>query len=72
VPAWRFGVALLLWLPWLPGLLVQVWRVDNEFWIPRPTLRSVIATWRDFVSAFAPGESLVTLAALALSGIALP
>jgi mannosyltransferase len=65
------GVALLLWLPWLPGLLVQVRRVDNEFWIPPPTLRSVIATWRDFVSAFAPGEPLVTLAALALSGIAL-
>jgi uncharacterized membrane protein len=65
------GVALLIWLPWLPGLLVQARRVDNEFWIPPPTLRSVSATWRDFVNAFAPGGLVVTLAALALGGIAL-
>jgi mannosyltransferase len=65
------GLALLLWLPWLPSLLVQVRRVDAEFWIPPPTLRSVVATWRDFVSAFAPSSLLVALILLAFGGIAL-
>jgi hypothetical protein len=56
------GVALLLWLPWLPGFLVQIRRVDAEFWIPPPTLRIVGGTWRDFVSAFGPsGPSLAPI-----------
>jgi len=65
------AVALLLWLPWLPSLLVQVRRVDAEFWIPPPTLRSVSATLRDFLSAFAPSGPLMALAELALSAIVL-
>jgi len=65
------GVALLLWLPWLPSLLVQVRHVDAEFWIPPPTVRSVAATWRDFVSAFVPGGWLLALILLAFGGIAL-
>ena len=68
------GLALLLWLPWLPGFLVQVRRVDDEFWIPPPTLRRVGATWRDFASAFGPGglflaPILLPFGALALLGM---
>jgi mannosyltransferase len=67
------GASLLLWLPWLPDLLVQVRRVDEEFWIPPPTFTSVVTTWRDFISAFSPGGPvwrpiLWAVGALALLG----
>ncbi|MEO7909906.1 MAG: glycosyltransferase family 39 protein [Roseiflexaceae bacterium] len=65
------GVVLLLWLPWLPGFLVQIRRVDDEFWISPPTFRSVGASWRDFVSAFAPGGPFVTPLILVYTCIAL-
>ncbi|HEU5101692.1 MAG TPA: glycosyltransferase family 39 protein, partial [Roseiflexaceae bacterium] len=65
------GASLLLWLPWLPGLLVQVRRVDQEFWIPAPTWRSVVATWRDFVSAFGPNGPSIALILLAAGALAL-
>jgi hypothetical protein len=64
------GVAVLLWLPWLPSLLVQVRRVDAEFWIPPPTLGGVVATWRDFISALLPGGRSLTPLVLALGAIA--
>jgi 4-amino-4-deoxy-L-arabinose transferase-like glycosyltransferase len=63
--------ALLLWLPWLPSFLVQSRRVDNEFWIPQPTLKSVLETWRDFASAFVPAGSFPWTLALAFAVVAL-
>ena len=51
------GAALLLWLPWLPSFLIQTRRVDNEFWIQPPTLKTVLEHWRNLGSAFAPGGS---------------
>jgi mannosyltransferase len=65
------GAALLLWLPWLPGFLVQSRRVYDEFWIPPPTLSSVADTWRDFCSAFGPSDALVAPLLLAFAALAL-
>jgi uncharacterized membrane protein len=65
------AAALLLWLPWLPSFLVQSRRVDNEFWIPQPTLKSVLETWRDFASAFVPSGSFAWPLALAFAVVAL-
>jgi mannosyltransferase len=64
------GAALLLWLPWLPSFLVQSRRVDGEFWIQPPTLRSVLTHWRDMGSAFAPGGPLLIPLILAFGGLA--
>jgi uncharacterized membrane protein len=72
---WRWivalGAVLLLWLPWLPGFLVQVRRVDAEFWIPAPTRMTVLETWRDFASAHAPGGQFLTPILLAFGAVAL-
>jgi uncharacterized membrane protein len=65
------GASLLLWLPWLPGFLVQIRRVDQEFWIPAPTLMSVLGTWRDFASAYGPGGRYLAPILLAFGGVAL-
>jgi uncharacterized membrane protein len=65
------GASLLLWLPWLPGMLVQVRRVDEEFWIPAPTFMSVATTWRDFISAFSPGGAVMAATLLAVGVLAL-
>jgi mannosyltransferase len=65
------GAALLLWLPWLPSFLVQSWRVDGEFWIQPPTLRSALTHWRDMGSAFAPGGPWLVPLILAFGGLAL-
>jgi mannosyltransferase len=65
------GVALLLWLPWLPSFLIQSRRVDNEFWIQPPTVKSVLEHWRNLGSAFAPGGALLVPLVLAFVGLAL-
>src|SRR5262245_28819682 len=70
---WTLGLAaaLLLWLPWLPSFLIQSRRVDNEFWIQPPTLRSVIEHWRDMGSAFGPSGRYLYPLVLAFAGLAL-
>jgi hypothetical protein len=65
------AAALLLWLPWLPGFLVQSRRVDAEFWIPPPTLGSVLTTWHDFCAAFGPGGPFLPPLLLAFGALAL-
>jgi uncharacterized membrane protein len=65
------GAALLLWLPWLPSFLIQSRRVDNEFWIQPPTLKSVLEHWRNLGSAFAPGGALLVPLVLGFAGLAL-
>jgi hypothetical protein len=42
--------AFLLWSPWLPGFVSQARGVYAEFWIPKPTLRTVVATVGAFLS----------------------
>jgi hypothetical protein len=71
--AWSIGLgaALLLWLPWLPSFLVQSRRVDGEFWIQPPTLKSVIEHWRDMGSAFGPSGRYLYPLVLAFAGLAL-
>jgi hypothetical protein len=71
--AWTIGLgaALLLWLPWLPSFLIQSQRVDAEFWIQPPTLKSVLEHWRNLGSAFAPGGVYLIPLVLAFASLAL-
>ncbi|MGE0299440.1 glycosyltransferase family 39 protein [Pseudonocardia sp.] len=69
--ALALGGGLLLWSVWLPGFLHQAAAVDDEFWLPAPTVAKVLEHVRDLVSARAPGELVVplVLAAVALGGL---
>lgn len=49
----QLGV-LLLWLPWLPALVVQSVSVYREFWLPAPTWGTVAGVVGAFVSDFLP------------------
>ena len=69
--ALALGVALLLWLPWLPGFLVQSRRVYEEFWILPPTWRNVLSTWQDFCGTFEPGDQFKTPVLVAFGLLAL-
>jgi hypothetical protein len=51
--------------------LIQSRRVDNEFWIQPPTLKTVLEHWRNLGSAFAPGAALLIPLVLAFVGLAL-
>lgn len=46
----------LLWSPWLLAFIQQASRVDQEFWIPKPTWEIVIQTMRALLNASAPGQ----------------
>lgn len=46
----------ILWSPWLLAFIQQVRRVDQEFWIPKPTGDIVIKTLRALLNASAPGQ----------------
>ncbi len=46
---------VLLWLPWSVAFVRQGIGVYNEFWIPPPTVQTVIDTLFTFASAFFPG-----------------
>lgn len=56
------AAGLLAWSPWLPGFRHQAGAVDTEFWLPPPTLDTVLDHVRSLGSARAPGELLVVLA----------
>ncbi len=47
----------LLWSPWLVVFVQQASRVDQEFWIPKPTWDSVVQTLRSLLNASAPGQA---------------
>jgi uncharacterized membrane protein len=65
------GLALLLWLPWLPFELVQVRRVAAEFWVQPLTRQTVLEHWYSLVNAFGPsGAARYPLLAL-FGGLAL-
>jgi mannosyltransferase len=46
----------LLWSPWLWAFVKQASRVDQEFWIPKPSWDAVIQTLRALLNPSAPGQ----------------
>jgi mannosyltransferase len=56
---WNWAAAqigiLLLWSPWISSFIQQSSRVDQEFWIPKPTWDGVIMTLRALLN---PGAQI--------------
>jgi hypothetical protein len=50
------GGVLLLWLPWAYAFVVQTAGVYNEFWIPAPTVNTVITTVQVLLNDFLPSQ----------------
>lgn len=50
--------AFLLWSPWLAPFVIQSIGVYAEFWIPAPTLWTVIGTMQNLLSAFWPHHGI--------------
>ncbi len=48
---------LVLWSPWLVVFIRQAARVDQEFWIPKPTWDSVTQTLQSLINASVPGQA---------------
>jgi hypothetical protein len=48
---------LLFWSPWLFVFVKQASRVNQEFWIPKPTWDTVSQTLRSLLNASAPGQA---------------
>lgn len=50
---WIFlqGAVLMLYAPWLPVLVHQIGSVGADFWIPRPTPRTLAGTALDFAGS---------------------
>jgi mannosyltransferase len=46
----------LLWSPWLLVFVQQAGRVDQEFWIPKPSWDGVVTTLRALLNPSAPGQ----------------
>jgi hypothetical protein len=46
----------LLWCPWIPSFINQASRVNEEFWIPKPSWDLVTATLRALLNASAPNQ----------------
>ncbi len=46
----------LLWSPWLFAFIQQASRVNQEFWIPKPSWDAVIQTLRSFLNASGPNQ----------------
>jgi hypothetical protein len=47
----------LLWSPWLLVFIKQASRVDQEFWIPKPSWDTVTQTLRALLNPSAPGQA---------------
>ena len=47
---------LLLWGPWVIVFVRQANRVNQEFWIPKPTWKIITQTLRALLNASAPGQ----------------
>lgn len=52
----QMGIALL-WSPWLVAFVQQAGRVNQEFWIPQPTLDIVWQTFRSLLNTPAPDQA---------------
>ena len=46
----------LLWSPWIPAFLKQASRVDQQFWMPKPSWDLVTWTLRALLNASAPNQ----------------
>jgi mannosyltransferase len=46
----------ILWSPWILTFIQQASRVDQEFWIPKPSWDTVTKTLRALLNASAPGQ----------------
>jgi hypothetical protein len=46
----------LLWSPWLSPFIQQVRRVDQEFWVPKPTWEIVTQTFRYLLNNLVPSQ----------------
>ncbi|MGD2147879.1 MAG: glycosyltransferase family 39 protein [Anaerolineae bacterium] len=75
--AWFLAQAsvFVLWLPWLPTFVSQAAGVYRRFWIPPPTLATVLGVISEFLCGFLPLSSAgvvvvnVALAAVAILGV---
>lgn len=47
----------LLWSPWIAAFVAQALSVNQEFWIPKPTLAIVLDTFKMFLSAYLPWQA---------------
>lgn len=47
----------LLWSPWLIPFIQQASRVDQEFWLPKPTWEAITQTLRALLDPSAPGQA---------------
>lgn len=63
----QLGILLIL-SPWLPAFIEQSIRVDQSWWIPAPTMRSVYDTWWELSSACAPHAKAYDIVIPALFG----
>ena len=52
---------LILWSPWIPAFIQQARRVDQAFWIPKPTWEIIAQTLRTFLNAGAPDTTSETI-----------
>ncbi len=52
----QLGICLL-WSPWLLVFIKQASRVDQEFWIPKPSWDTVIQTLQALLNPSAPGQT---------------
>jgi len=69
-PALAGGVALLLFLPWLPSFLVQARRVQEEYWIPPVSagaLRDALLHWATGLGASPAAWSALAVLAVAVA-----
>jgi mannosyltransferase len=47
---------LILWSPWIVAFVRQASRVDQQFWLPKPTWEIIYGTLRALLNASAPGQ----------------
>jgi mannosyltransferase len=59
----------LLWSPWVYIFVRQAIRVDQEFWIPKPTWDIITETLRALLNASAPGQTSQVVVMWALGAL---
>jgi hypothetical protein len=61
----------LLWSPWMVSFIKQASRVDQEFWIPKPTWDTVIRSLKSFLNPSAGVPASYTVVIWILYGLVL-
>lgn len=62
---------LLLWLLWLPAFWQQAAQVYARFWIPAPTMQTIVDAWQALLSAYQPDAPLGSATLWLVAGSAL-